>query len=140
MRFVLDNSVAMRWLFADGSEADLAYAAHVLELLVQEEGEAVVPALWPLEVGNVIVRAEAKGFIPEARSTEFLGLLDDMAIAVDSHTAAHALHDTMQLARRFRLSTYDASYLELALREGLPLATLDADLRSALTTTGGLLA
>lgn len=140
MRFVLDNSVAMRWLFADGSEADLAYAAHILELLEQEESEAVVPALWPLEVGNVIVRAEAKGLVQEARSTEFLGLLDDMAIAVDGHTAAHALHDTMQLARRFRLSTYDASYLELALREGLPLATLDADLRSALTTTGGRLA
>jgi predicted nucleic acid-binding protein len=140
MRFVLDNSVAMRWLFADGSEADLAYAAHILELLEQEEGEAAVPALWPLEVGNVIVRAEAKGLVQEARSTEFLGLLGDMAIAVDDHTAAHALHDTMQLARRFRLSTYDASYLELALREGLPLATLDADLRSALTTTGGRLA
>jgi predicted nucleic acid-binding protein len=140
MRFVLDNSVAMRWLFADGSEADLAYAAHILELLEQEESEAVVPALWPLEVGNVIVRAEAKGLVQEARSTEFLGLLGDMAIAVDDHTAAHALHDTMQLARRFRLSTYDASYLELALREGLPLATLDADLRSALTTTGGRLA
>lgn len=140
MRFVLDNSVAMRWLFADGSEADLAYAAHILELLEQEESEAVVPALWPLEVGNVIVRAEAKGLVQEARSTEFLGLLGDMAIAVDDHTAAHALHDTMQLARRFRLSTYDASYLELALREGLPLATLDTDLRSALTTTGGRLA
>ena len=140
MRFVLDNSVAMRWLFADGSEADQIYAAHILGLLEQEESEAVVPALWPLEVGNVIVRAEAKGLILEARSTEFLGLLDDMAIAVDGHTATHALHDTMQLARRFRLSTYDASYLELALREGLPLATLDTDLRSALTTTGGRLA
>ena len=140
MRFVLDNSVAMRWLFADGSEADLAYATHVLQLLAQEEGAAVVPALWPLEVGNVIVRAEAKGLILEARSTEFLGLLDDMAIAVDGHTATHALHDTMQLARRFRLSTYDASYLELTLREGLPLATLDANLRNALATTGGRLA
>lgn len=140
MRFVLDNSVAMRWLFADGSEADLAYAGHVLELLTQEDGEAVVPVLWPLEVGNVIVRAEAKRLISEARSTEFLGLLDDMAIAIDGHTATHALHDTMQLARRFRLSTYDASYLELTLREGLPLATLDTDLRSALAATGGQLA
>lgn len=140
MRFVLDNSVAMRWLFADGSKSDLAYAGHILELLEQEGGEALVPTLWPLEVGNVIVRAEAKGLIREARSAEFLGLLDDMAIAVDHHTASHALRDTMQLARRFRLSTYDAAYLELALREGLPLATLDTDLRSALNATGGLLA
>ena len=140
MRFVLDNSVTMRWLFADGSEADLAYAAHVLELLAREQGEAAVPALWPLEVGNVIVRAEAKGLVSEARGAEFLGLLDGMAIVVDDHTAAHALHDTMQLARRLRLSTYDASYLELALREGLPLATLDTDLRSALAATGGQLA
>jgi predicted nucleic acid-binding protein len=140
MRFVLDNSVAMRWLFADGSEDHLSYAARILKLLEDEANEALVPGLWPLEVGNVVVRAENRGLLAEARSTEFLGLLEEMAIAIDSHTAGRALHDTLQLARRFRLSTYDAAYLELALREGLPLATLDTDLRNALSATGGTLA
>lgn len=140
MRFVLDNSVAMRWLFGDGSADDQAYASHVLDLMAQEGAEAVVPSLWGLEAGNVVARAETKGLISEARSAEFLGLLQDMAIAVDDETARHALGDTLQLARRFKLSTYDAAYLELALREGLPLATLDADLRQALARTGAALA
>ncbi len=140
MRFVLDNSVTMRWLFGDGSEADLAYATRILQLLESEETEALVPCLWHLEVGNVIVRAEAKGLIPEARSAEFLGLLNDMAIVTDDETVVHARGGTLQLARRFGLSTYDAAYLELALRNGLPLATLDADLRTAVSRTGATLA
>jgi predicted nucleic acid-binding protein len=140
MRFVLDNSVTMRWLFGDGSEADLAYATRILQLLESEETEALVPCLWHLEVGNVIVRAEAKGLIPEARSAEFLGLLNDMAIVTDDETVVHARGGTLRLARRFGLSTYDAAYLELALRNGLPLATLDADLRTAVSRTGETLA
>ena len=140
MRFVLDNSVAMRWLFGDGSPEDSAYAERVLSLLEQEGTEAVVPSLWGLEAANVIVRAEAKGLLAEARSAEFLGLLQGMAITVDAATAGRALNDTLQLARRFKLSAYDASYLELALREGLPLATVDAALRGAVEKTGAALA
>ena len=139
MRFVLDNSITMRWLFADGTAADLAYARGVLECLDDVEALAHVPAIWPLEVGNVIARAEVKGLIAEARSSEFLAVLSDMAIRIDPATAAHALTDTLSLARRFGLSTYDAAYLELALRENLPLATLDKDLRTALNKTGGRL-
>lgn len=136
MRFVLDNSVAMRWLFADGSTEDRTYAESVLTAMAEQGAEAVVPALWALEAGNVMARAESRGLLAEARSAEFLGLLEDMAITTDEDTARHALNDTLQLARRFGLSTYDAAYLELALREGLPLATLDADLRKALEKTG----
>ncbi len=139
MRCVLDNSVAMRWLFADGSTADRDYAAQVLERMEQAGAEALVPALWPLEGGNVIARAEARGLLSEARSAEFLGLLQDMAIVTDDETARHALHDTLHLARRFGLSTHDAAYLELALRLGLPLATLDVALRKALSATGATL-
>ena len=137
MRFVLDNSVAMRWLLKDGTEQRLAYADKVLGLLTQDSGEAVVPGIWALEVANVIVKAQAKGLVSEARATAFIGLLDEMGIAVDESTSARALGDTLQLARRFKLSSYDASYLELALREGLPLAALDADLHSAMLQTGG---
>ena len=137
MRFVLDNSVVMRWLLKDGSVERLAYADKVLGLLMQDDAQAVVPGVWPLEVANVIVKAQAKGLVSEARATAFIGLLDDMGISVDARTAERALTDTLQLARRFKLSSYDASYLELALREGLQLATLDADLHSAMLQTGG---
>lgn len=140
MRLVLDNSVVMRWLFADGSEADRRYAEEVLACFEREEAVALVPAVWPLEVGNVVVLAEAQGLLQEARSIAFLALLRDMAIEIDPASNRFALSETLQLARRHGLSTYDASYLELALREGLPLATLDADLRKALKKAGGRLA
>jgi predicted nucleic acid-binding protein len=140
MRFVLDNSVVMRWLFVDGTQHALDYSARILELLVQEDNAAVVPFVWSLEVGNVIVRAEAKGLLQEARSAEFLGILYDMAIEIDDRSNQQALSDTLQIARRFGLSTYDASYLELALREGLPLATNDDALKKALVSAGGKLA
>lgn len=139
MRFVLDNSVVMRWLLNDGSEERLAYAAKVLDLLTQDIGEAMVPGVWSLEVANVLVKAQAKGLVSEARASAFVGLLAEMAITVDASTAARALGDTLQLARRFKLSSYDAAYLELALREGLPLATLDVDLKSAMMQVGGTL-
>ena len=139
MRFVLDNSVVMRWLLKDGSDERLAYAARVLELLTQDTGEAVVPGIWPLEVANVLVKAQARGLVSEARATAFAGLLGEMAITLDPSTASRALGDTLQLARRFKLSSYDAAYLELALREGLPLATLDADLQSAMVQVSGTL-
>lgn len=136
MRFVLDNSVAMRWLFADGSDADQAYANHVLDKLGDPERQAVAPSVWPLEVANVIARAEAKHALAESRSAQFLALLEGLAVAVDADTGQYAFNTTLQLARRFRLSAYDAAYLELALRETLPLATLDFALSQAATTTG----
>ena len=136
MRFVLDNSVVMRWLLQDGSEERIAYARKVLGLLAQDAGEALVPGIWALEVANVIAKSEAKRLVSEARASAFVGLLQTMCIQSDIHTAEHALSATLQLARRFKLSSYDASYLELALREGLPLATLDADLLYAMEQTG----
>ena len=139
MRFVLDNSVVMRWLLNDGSEKRLAYASRVLGLLTEDTGEALVPGVWSLEVANVLVKAQARAWVSEARATAFIGLLAEMAITVDASTAARALGDTLQLARRFKLSSYDAAYLELALREGLPLATLDADLQAAMEQIGGAL-
>ena len=98
-----------------------------------------MPGIWALEAANVIVKAQAKGLVSEARGSAFIGLLEEMFITVDSSTASRALGDILQLARRFKLSSYDAAYLELALREGLPLATLDAALRAAMLQTGGAL-
>lgn len=134
MRFVLDNSVTMRWFFGDGKPQDLAYAGKVLDLM--QEAQALVPATWGLEVANVIAKAEEKALVTEARSGAFLEMLEDVDIEADSATFAHALSDTLQLARRYKLSSYDASYLELALRLGLPLATLDEDLQKAAKKAG----
>ena len=87
-------------------------------------------------MANVIAKAEEQGLVTEARSGAFLEMLEDVDIEVDAATFAHALSDTLQLARRYRLSAYDASYLELALRTGLPLATLDEDLQKAARKAG----
>jgi len=140
MHFVLDNSVVMRWLFGDGEQQAIEYSNRILDLLAQEENGAIVPCIWALEVGNVIVRAESKGLLQEARSAAFLGILQNMLIEIDSRSNQQALSDTLQVARRYQLSAYDASYLELALREGLALATNDDALKKALASAGGRLA
>jgi len=132
--FVLDNSVTMRWYFGDGKPQELAVAGKVLDAM--KHANAFVPATWGLEVANVLARAEAKGLVTEARSGEFLELLNGVDIVVDAATFAHSLSDTLQLARRYKLSAYDASYLELALRLGMPLATLDEDLLKAAKKAG----
>lgn len=137
MRFVLDNSVTMRWLFGDGSRDDLGYAERILERLADAGTTALVPSIWALEAANVIARAESRGLITEARSREFLTLLQDMAIEPDPETFDHAFEETLHLAQRHALSAYDAAYLELSLREGVPLATLDTELLRALAETGG---
>jgi predicted nucleic acid-binding protein len=134
MNFVLDNSVAMRWFFGDGKPQELAYAGKVLDAM--KGSSALVPVTWGLEVSNALARAEAKELVTEARSEAFLEMLQGVDIVVDTATFSHALSDTLQLARRYRLSAYDASYLELALREGLPLATLDEDLQKATKKAG----
>ena len=136
MNFVLDASVAMCWLLLDGKPAGRAYALKVLAAMQQAETRALVPVTWGLEVSNVIAKAEAKGLVTEVQSEAFLEMLVAMDIGADSATFSKALSDTLQIARRYRLSAYDASYLELAMREGLPLATLDEDLQNAARKAG----
>ncbi len=134
MSFVLDTSVTMRWFFGDGKPRELAYAREVLEAM--KDVAARVPITWGLEVSNVIAKAEAKGWVTEARSEVFLEMLKGVDINPDMATFQQALSDTLQVARRYRLSAYDASYLELAMRTGLPLATLNEDLQKAAKKAG----
>lgn len=136
MRCVLDASVTLTWLLKDAGERSEAYAFDVLKQIRAPGTEVHVPATWGLEIANVIARSEAKGTVTAAQSEGFLEMLGAAPIQIDAATAAHALYETLQLARRYRLSSYDASYLELALRAGLPLATLDAALRKAATKAG----
>jgi predicted nucleic acid-binding protein len=132
--FVLDHSIAMCWLLNDGRPEDIAYALQVLDSLATTQARA--PALWPLEAANVVAKVEARNLVAESRTQAFVAALGRLNIAVDDETAARALTETLNLARRYKLSAYDAAYLELALRTGLPLATLDVDLRKAAGKAG----
>lgn len=136
MNFVLDASVAMSWLLGDGVATARAYAMGVLEAMKSEDNRAIVPVVWNLEVANVIAKAEQNGLLVEAQSEAFLEMLSGLDIDVDSDTVATALSDTLQIARRYRLSAYDASYMELSLRSGISLATLDQDLNKAARRAG----
>ncbi len=120
MRFVLDCSITMAWCFAD--EAD-EYADAVLDLLLG--AEALVPAVWPLEVANVLLVAERRERINEAQLARLVELLRSLPVVVDSGTLDRVMGAVLPLAREHKLSAYDASYLELAMREGIPLASRD---------------
>lgn len=129
--FVLDASVAVAWCFGDeGTPAAWA----LLDRLRTEPG--VVPALWALEVGNILMGAERRKRIAPARTAEFLGLLGDLDIRVDVEPPGRAFRDVLPVARSSGLTTYDAAYLELAMRSGLPLATKDAALARAAKASG----
>jgi predicted nucleic acid-binding protein len=134
--FVLDASVTMSWVLADARPADRAYADAILVAMQTPDAQAVVPVTWSLEVSNVIAHAEARTILSEAQSDAFLEMLASAPIRADDATFSSALTDTLHLARRYRLSSHGASYLELALRTALPLATLDADLSRAARKAG----
>lgn len=127
--FVLDNSVAMRWLLASNKVSDQRYAESVLRSLAN--AEAVVPNLWHLEAANVLLSAVNRKELEISAVERFTVQLENLPITVDTLTANQVFGHTMSLAKAYRLSSYDAAYLELALRESLPLATLDKDLLKA---------
>lgn len=129
--FVLDGSVTMSWFFQDEANE---YADSVRDGL--GSWHAVVPALWPLEVANTLVVGERRRRSTPAQAATWLGLLEAFPIAVDVESTAHAWVETLALARSQNLSAYDAAYLELAMRRGLPLATLDGKLRAAAAAVG----
>ena len=125
--FVLDCSVAIAWVFDD--QASDATDALLREL--QDGGHAVVPPLWHLEFGNVLVQAARRGKLTVAETSQRLAFFADLPIATDTAMDADLRSGIVQLARRTSLTTYDASYLKLALRRGLALATRDEALRRA---------
>lgn len=134
MKFVLDASVALLWLVPQTNPSGIGYADAILTAM--KESQAVVPALFALEVANVVAKLESKGLVTQADSQRYIALLGQLNLATDQSTMMHALGDTLNLARRYKLSAYDAAYLELALRAGLALSTLDADLAKAATSAG----
>lgn len=124
--FVVDNSVVMSWCFKDEANP---FADSVLDWLA--DAAAYVPSVWPLEVVNVLLAAERRKCISEADSVRFISLLSQLPILVQYESPEKAMKDILGLARAHDLSSYDASYLDLAMKKGLPLATLDKKLRKA---------
>ncbi len=129
--FVLDCTVTMAWCFEDVSD-DWADA-----LLGRLGGElALVPTVWCLEVAEALLGAERMGKLRPADSARFLRLLHTLPIVVDRETPARAHTDGFAQARERDISAHAAAYLELAMREGLPLATRDDELRRAALEAG----
>ena len=129
--FVLDSSVALCWCFDD--EATEATRA-LLEQLRADA--AAVPNLWHVEIANVLALAERRRRITAAESAQFIGLLEELEIDVDQDTWTLAFSRVLALARQQRLTAYDAAYLELAMRLGVPLASKDRDLCDAAERVG----
>lgn len=131
MSIVVDASVILAWLFEDEASA---YAERTLEALREEEG--IAPALWAFEVANSLLMAERRGR-STARGTErSIELVSALPITIQDITLQNVFGSVLTLARKEKRTVYDASYLELAMRQGLALATEDRDLRKAAGRVG----
>jgi predicted nucleic acid-binding protein len=128
---VLDSSVTLTWCFGDErTDATVAVLEHVTG------NGAVAPSLWPLEVLNGLAMAERRQRLSAAQRETLAGFLASLPIRIDPDTAPQAWIATAHLAARYKLTLYDAAYLELAQRLSLPLASLDQELRTAASTLG----
>jgi|SRR5271157_325415 len=127
MTLVVDASILVAWAFDEVS----AVASEARERMRREPG--AVPALWWFEVVNALIQGERRGRFTELGTARFLRDISRLVINVDRMPSEHAV---LTLARRHRLTVYDAAYLELALREALPLATLDEALVAAARAEG----
>jgi predicted nucleic acid-binding protein len=128
---VIDASLTLTWVLP--GEATTR-SDDLLDLVRQTD--AIVPIIWSAEIANTLVQAERRNRINSAATARYLEIIRALPIKVDPASADFTFSTTLMLARAHRLTSYDASYLELAIRLGLPLATDDEDLRRAATTTG----
>jgi predicted nucleic acid-binding protein len=129
---VLDASVALSWCFDDEVST---YAELVLDLLA-DGAEARAPAVWPLEVANAILSAQRRKRISEAESVRWLNRIGALPIVISTPSNLGEIGDLFAIARQFGLSIYDATYLELARRFDVPLATIDRKLSAAARKSG----
>jgi predicted nucleic acid-binding protein len=131
---VVDSSAALVWVYAEETTEAIR---EVFERLT--ERGAWVPALWRLEVANVLQMGVRRGRHDALFRDAALADLALLPISVDPETDRQAWSATVRLAERHRLTMYDAAYLELAQRRGLPMATLDTELRHAASAEGVIL-
>ena len=121
----------MAWCFEDETDT---YSDSILAMFAGTD--AIVPSIWPLEVANVLLVAERKQRLLESESAQFIRLIGELPITVDDTTSARAVKEIFFVGRQQGLSSYDAAYLELAMREGLGLATRDERLKAAAARCG----
>lgn len=127
-RFVLDASVALAWVVDRNPDP---YAA-LVQQRIQGGERAIVPALWQLEVTNVLAMVQRRGVLSAPEVEEGLRYFEGfLAAQAEIISAFPGMREILRLARELGLTSYDALYVELARREGLPLATLDRGLRAA---------
>ena len=132
-QFVIDASIVLSWCFPDEDDAD---AQHAVTLL-QKGSEAVATSFWRHEVLNGLLMAERRKRITETLSQTFMRDLQKLPVHLDAIAASKIFGtDVEALARQHALTAYDAAYLELAIRLGIPLSTLDTDLRRAAQAVG----
>ena len=132
-RFVLDASVTLRWLL---DQPVPAFAERVKGFILSGS-RAVVPALWHLEIANALAIAERRRILTVAELEECLDEFQELVDhSVDTHLALISTRQVLNVARSFRITAYDGAYLHLAIREQLPLATLDDKLRGAASQAG----
>ena len=131
---VIDNSVAMRWLINSGTPGDQRYAAGVREHIDKVRPAVLVPYLWTYEAANLIAYYVATGDLEHSTAAKALQALHDvLSISIDKNETAAELFEN---ARTHQVSAYDAAYLRLAAKTGLPLATLDKQMRRAARRSG----
>src|SRR5271165_3815439 len=131
MSLVLDGSATLAWIYSDETTERIRRLFDA----VADDG-AVVPTLWLLEVANSLTVAVRRGRIDANFRRAALADLALLDITTDDHTDVHAWGETLNMADRFRLTVYDAAYLELAQRRTLPLATLDREMGTAAKALG----
>lgn len=130
MPFVLDNSVVTGWYLLDQATP---YTQSIADKL--ETDRAIVPALWQLEFANVLKTACTRGKLSQTNAREIFDTMATLPIEVDSGVPPSP-RQLFELAMRYKLSSYDAAYLELAMRFGLPIASQDNKLIEAALLAG----
>ncbi len=132
MTYVVDPSLALAWLLPDEHNQE----AEVIRQEIENGADAWIPVHWWLEVGNALLMAERRGRITAEQATQALTLLDSLSLEEDEETAEQIPARTFSLARKHRLTLYDAAYLELAQRRGASLASFDSQLLDAAAKEG----
>ena len=132
MTYVVDPSLALAWLLPDEHNKE----AEAIRLEIENGADAWIPIHWWLEVGNALLMAERRGRITAEQATQALTLLDSLSLEEDEETAEQIPARTFSLARKHRLTLYDAAYLELAQRRGASLASFDSQLLDAAAKEG----
>lgn len=135
MSLVLDASMALAWKFKRVDPAEILLAEQALGEL--DNIQAVVPAIWFSEIANGVLRGERQGTIQPAQTAYFLNELAQADIVIDEESPRTRQAIVVSMARTYGLTAYDATYLELAMRQGAVLATFDQKLAEATRAAGG---